>query len=206
MKAEKITTENIDLNIEEVTLLSEEEYVESKDNIPFWGERWWLRAPGNTQNNAVYVYTDGSLYGTYVNNQNVVVRPALIISNLKYCHLSVGNQFKVANRTWTVISNTIALCDGSIGKQCFNLKIKEENSNNYETSDIKKYVDEWAAKESLIKKNIDCKRLLQIFQAYVENDYQASCNIGYIKETLEKVATHKEIEELGFGWLYPEEC
>lgn len=52
---------------------------------------------------------------------------------------------------------------------------------------------------------MDYKRLLQIFQTYVDNDYQASGDSAYVREALEETASRSEIEELGFGWLYPEE-
>ena len=45
------------------------------------------------------------------------------------------------------------------------------------------------------------ERLMQIFQNYVENDYEAS-SCDYIMDALEEVATKDEIEELGFGWIY----
>ena len=40
---------------------------------------WWLRSPGNEQNNAANVNTDGSLNNNNVNNDNNVVRPDLWI-------------------------------------------------------------------------------------------------------------------------------
>ena len=207
MKAEKTVTENINLNIEEVTLLSEEEYIEYKDNIPLLNKCWWLRSHGCSQDHATAVNIFGLLSSFLsVNNEHVFVRPVLIISNLKSCNLYVGNKFKAANHTWTVISDTIALCDDDIGKQCFNLNTNEENSNNYETSSIKEYINEWAVKEGFIKKDIDYKRLLQIFQAYIENHFHDCYDVECIRKTLEQSATHKEIEQLGFGWLYPEEC
>jgi len=41
---------------------------------------WWLRSPGNNQNNAANVNTDGSVNynGNNVNNDNDCVRPALL--------------------------------------------------------------------------------------------------------------------------------
>ena len=41
---------------------------------------WWLRSPGNNQNNASNVNTDGALNpnGNNVNNDNNAVRPALL--------------------------------------------------------------------------------------------------------------------------------
>ena len=43
---------------------------------------WWLRSPGNNQNNATNVNTDGALNlnGNNVNNDNNAVRPALLQS------------------------------------------------------------------------------------------------------------------------------
>ena len=37
---------------------------------------WWLRSPGNNQNNAANVNNDGSLNNNNVNNDNICVRPA----------------------------------------------------------------------------------------------------------------------------------
>ncbi len=41
---------------------------------------WWLRSPGNNQNNAANVNNDGSINynGNNVNNSNDCVRPALL--------------------------------------------------------------------------------------------------------------------------------
>lgn len=41
--------------------------------------RWWLRSPGGTQNNAAYVFVDGSsgCFGSYVEYDAIGVRPAL---------------------------------------------------------------------------------------------------------------------------------
>ncbi len=42
--------------------------------------RWWLRSPGDTQNNVALVYSDGSLSSVSVSNRTGVVRPALWLS------------------------------------------------------------------------------------------------------------------------------
>lgn len=48
-------------------------------------------------------------------------------------------------------------------------------------------------------------QILKIFQAYVENDYQASGDIGYVKDALFAVADEYEIREMGFGWILDED-
>ncbi len=46
---------------------------------------WWLRSPGNNQNNAANVNNDGDVNenGNNVNNDNNAVRPALLSCGLK---------------------------------------------------------------------------------------------------------------------------
>ena len=48
-------------------------------------------------------------------------------------------------------------------------------------------------------------QILKIFQAYVDNDYQATGDIGYLKDTLLSVADEYEIREMGFGWVLDNE-
>ena len=61
-------------------------------------------------------------------------------------------------------------------------------------------------------------QILKIFQAYVDNDYQATGDIGYVvsiclglvdftvvKDTLLSVADEYEIREMGFGWVLDNE-
>lgn len=47
---------------------------------------WWLRSPGNNQNNAANVNSDGGVNenGNNVNNDNNAVRPALLSNGLKF--------------------------------------------------------------------------------------------------------------------------
>ena len=48
-------------------------------------------------------------------------------------------------------------------------------------------------------------QILKIFQAYVNNDYEASGNIDYVKDALLAVADEYEIREMGFGWVLDDE-
>ncbi len=42
--------------------------------------RWWLRSPGNYNDYAAYVFSDGALYYWTVNNDSFLVRPALWVN------------------------------------------------------------------------------------------------------------------------------
>lgn len=44
------------------------------------------------------------------------------------------------------------------------------------------------------------QRAIEILQGYVDNDYAATSDSGYIRDTLLAVADEYEIRELGFGW------
>ena len=49
------------------------------------------------------------------------------------------------------------------------------------------------------------QQAIKIFQAYVNNDYEASGDRGYITDALFAVADEYEIRELGFGWVLDDE-
>ena len=69
--------------------MTEEDYRPKGRNlgIRLNGRYWWLRSPGNNQNNAANVNNDGDVNenGNNVNNDNNAVRPALLFDSLKFC-------------------------------------------------------------------------------------------------------------------------
>ena len=124
MKAEKriITMEPVDIQIEEVTLLSEEEYDDCKKYIQLCEWWWWLRSPGYNQYYAARVSCVGPIYNRDVDDDRGCVRPALRISNLESSNLTPGDKFELAGYTWTVISDEIALWKTKYhedGEPCF---------------------------------------------------------------------------------------
>lgn len=48
-------------------------------------------------------------------------------------------------------------------------------------------------------------QILKIFQAYVDNDYKATGDMGYVRDALLAVADEYEIREMGFGWVLDED-
>ena len=133
-------------DVKDVMLLSKEEYSEFKENIPKIFCWWWLRSPGTHSYDAAYVRHDGAVYsyGHYVISAPVCVRPALI-GDFKSSNLKIKDKFWYKNYIYTVISDDMAICDFTVGKTYF-----DEMSNNYETSNIKKWVDNWAVKNGII--------------------------------------------------------
>lgn len=136
-------------DIKEVMLLSKEEYSKFKENIPKISCWWWLRSPGCYRSYAALVVDTcvvlpNDCYDYYTFSALGCVRPALI-GDFKSSHFQVKDKFWYKNYIWTVISDDIAICDICVGRTYF-----DTIDNNYETSNIKKWVDNWAVKNGII--------------------------------------------------------
>lgn len=146
MKIEKLITIKQESNIEitGATLLSLEEYNNYKNIIPHLDKNWWLRSPGYRSRDAAFVYgVDGYVFDNGFNVPNPFgVRPVLQI-NLSSSNLSVGDEFVIGKHKFTVISESYAISNSNIGWCPFRKDYKADNANNYEASDVKKFVDEW---------------------------------------------------------------
>lgn len=147
IRADKLITskESIELEIDGVTLLTTEEAKALPREQIKIGDDWWLRSPGYNVNNAAFV--DGEAGFVYDYGYNVSkefgVRPALQISNLQSSNLEIGDRFDFADYSWTVIAEDKALCDDIIGYSAFRKDWKAKDANDYEKSDIKKYLEDW---------------------------------------------------------------
>ena len=150
MKAEKIeivtTVTDVELDVKEITLLSADEYRKNIDYILTVNHWWWLRSPGYESDLALLVSCVGALldYGYFVYFDSGWVRPALRVSNLKSLDLKLGDDLGIANRDWTVISDDLVLADEPIGRCVFRKNWKAEDANDYNASDVKKYLENWA--------------------------------------------------------------
>lgn len=124
---------------------------------------WWLKSPGEYRNRVAYVDNYGYInrYGHDVSNDITAVRP-LLITNLKYSKLKVGNIYKIFGTDWYYIGDGKFLKIDIIGRHRFNdnpyrgnwlgSKISKKvyfylcekaELNNYEKSELKEYLEEW---------------------------------------------------------------
>ena len=131
------------MEIEEVTLLSKEEYTAFKRAITPIENCWWLRSPGKHSNLASFVYPSGTLSSAdcYTRNSTLSVRPAI---KFKSANLKKKDSFSLGGCTWTVISDEIALCSEGVGTTCFRKDWMAADANLYEASDIKMWLQDWA--------------------------------------------------------------
>ena len=106
---------------------------------------WWLRSPGIKSYDVLTVYNDGYVdyHGSSVDDAYNAVRPALKISNLEFSNLKIGDIFEFGGKIFEVISNNMAFCKQDIGRCAFRKDATAPDANDYEKSDVKKFVDDW---------------------------------------------------------------
>ena len=152
MTAEKIitTTQEIDIDVIGITLLSAEEAEDVDKNTRCIDNYWWLRSPGIFSDHAAVVDDGGDILGDgSIVFVSIGVRPALIISNLGSYNLRIGDRFVLAGEQWIVISEYKALCSRIIAKTPFSADRGASNVNDYEKSGIKTRLNEWAAERCI---------------------------------------------------------
>ena len=129
-----------ELDVQDIFLLSTEEYRKYKKLIPKLHWWWWLRSPGYFSDLAAYVRGDNIIndLGTNVDISDVAVRPALRISNFLSSDVDPGDIVEIFDRDWIVLDKNLVIAKKLIGQHRF-----DEKSNDYETSEIKKYLHKW---------------------------------------------------------------
>ena len=124
------------------TLLSKEEYNANSDIIKeLWqGVTWWTRSKGwEGDDYACIVSTSLHDRGDVVDRE-FAVRPAI---ELDFRRLSKGTKVSYAGETFTVLEDGLALCDGLVRMMAFRADRSAPNANEYESSDIKNWVEAW---------------------------------------------------------------
>lgn len=140
--------EDMDLEIEGVTLLTLEEVRALPVDIRKCKNHWWLRSPGYCDGHAAFIYEEcGRIdaYGFYV-SEKLGVRPALRV-NAESTDLQIGDKITVFGYVWRVIANDLILCDDVVGESCFRDDWEAPDANDYETSSIKEWLEKWYAAE-----------------------------------------------------------
>lgn len=145
MKVKRYIEQEIELDIEGVTLLSVEEAKKLPEDILSCGYWWWLRSPGYNDGSAAVVLHYGTVreHGFRVNRVDGAVRPAFIISSIESANLKFGDKIKIMGIEATVISDKLALADEPVGHTYFRKDFKAPDANDYEKSDIKTWLEDW---------------------------------------------------------------
>ena len=127
---------------DEIYLLSVEEYEKYMERVPMIKSWWWLRSPRDNSETAAFVYSYDFVLGLDVYCDNGAVRPALKL-NLKSENLQIGQRVMKYDFPWIVIDveNQIGIAEVPIAFDKF-----DDDSNDYETSYIRKFLNEWPEK------------------------------------------------------------
>jgi len=171
MLVQKYTAEDVDLDIVGTTLLSAEEAEKLPSELRRYARWWWLRSPGKFFNSAASVHSDGfiSLYGNTVNVSNAI-RPVLQI-NIKSSNLQIGDVFEFGGKEFRVVSDNLAFCLSDIGTYPFRKNWKTTDANDYEKSDVKKFVDDWFNKY-VKENNYLCKYFDEVEEKVYLTDFE----------------------------------
>lgn len=140
----KSTGQKIDVNIVELTIpgiddiagLKRKELVTANAKE----DRWWLKSPGYISHYAAHVNKGTINYdGSYVLAERGV-RPMIVFSDDT---LEKGEEFQFLGNGWMVIAPGKALCESIVGETAFRADWKVQGSNDFEASDLKKWLRLW---------------------------------------------------------------
>lgn len=146
-----VNTQEYNIQINGITLLSDEEYEATKKHIKPIYLDWWLRTPSTSDIHAKYVgWNNGVSYAGAPVFNDEGVRPALKI-NLDNTNLKINDSFEFGEYKWTVISDNYALCDIPLCRMPFKHNATGSNENNYEESDVKEFIESWLANRISVK-------------------------------------------------------
>lgn len=136
--------------IETIYLLS----IQQAERLPGYilaiGDSWWLRSPGTFCGTAEVDENGNINYsGLRVDYNCLGVRPVLTVKDLDSLNFEIGETVKVLGLLAQYIGNNSVLLCKSIAKHKFDSK-----SSDYETSEIKQFIEEWL-KERKLKKKVE---------------------------------------------------
>ncbi len=151
MQIQKLVPQTKDIEISEITLLSVNEAKALSREVRKTGSWWWLRLPGMDPNDAAFVNNCGEVItiGNCVISLYGGVRPALRFSNSESLNLVPGVSFEVGGERWTIIDDGLALCDRIIEKSVFRTDTNAPDANDYEKSDVKTWLENWALEKGI---------------------------------------------------------
>ena len=141
MRATIYKPETVELQIESATILSTDEALNLPVPIRRTGYRWWLRSPDSRDaSQVVAVMGNGHISPFYSNvSADSGVRPAFVVSNLEDFNCVIGDTITIKSKRYVVIDTNKILYNDEPVRCQFNSK----NSNDYETSDLKQFVNGW---------------------------------------------------------------
>ena len=179
-----------------VSLLSVEEADNLPDSIRNIGCDYWLRTAGRDDDTAAFVDLNGYVYdgGDYINACEYGVRPVLSVDNIE-----PGKSFEGFGYSWTKMDNGKLLCDSVIAYKNF-----DSVSNNWETSAIKVWTENWLDKQltKMREQDPSTPAVSALYQIGVVEAHNEPTKEFYTNRRGNRVAVTKSVEYVntqGFG-------
>ena len=138
-----------DLDIDEITLLTAEEASQLPIDILHSESWWWLKSPGYYQPyNVSSVHFDGKwiCFEDRCDRDDGGIRPAIKVADSDTSGLTTGAKIAFGGYCWTMVLPQTLLCDSIIEYRCWREDSTAADANDWEKSDIKKWLEEWVEK------------------------------------------------------------
>ncbi len=130
------------MQIQEITLLTSNEYKALRPLIPVIKQSWWLKDYSKHECPYIVSFLDADIFDWAMPQGERFVRPALRITDAQ---VKPGDKMTIFAYQWTVLQTeknvTLVLCDDVV-----TARIYDKASRSYESSDIKKWLEGWLAK------------------------------------------------------------
>lgn len=157
--------------VEKITLLSAEEAEKVSEENLVYNYWWWLRSPGYYPNTTAGIYEFDDLvdyHSGYIRYEDGAVRPALIINQKTKLYENI----KVFDKYWTYIGNNLYLL-ASFEKPLTTMAFNSDESkgNDYETSDVKKFLDNWLKEQKSKYKNESLRNNMKNTHNIINENY-----------------------------------
>lgn len=165
--------------IKNATLLNYEEFSLYKHFIATDFSFWWLKDAGQDDTHGCFIYGKrNSVLDDMPINTKASVRPALIVDSLV---ASPGDKIKIFDYSWTVLNNSLLLCDHYIGKYRF-----DEKTNDWYHSELKQHLDNWFLEQIektqevvMVKNNTEFLLLQSLCKTHNLNKLKSKVTFGY---------------------------
>lgn len=199
----------LECNVNEITLLSREEFEKYKSIMPDLKKHWWLRSPGGNLNYTMYVFPTGSCHiercccpaGCNVTEKGLGVRPALHLSISSSSNLQPGDKLQLFNQDWTVLdvkTNQIyVLADDIIIKKPFHHR---SCACSWGMSSLKIWLENWLEEQykeyrTEMRMTLGLRESKKVYSIEHDNEL-AFVDCDGLKHEEEKIGKEKEEAEI----------
>lgn len=192
--------------LENITLLTPEEYTKYKSIIPKIEKPWWLQNNKEPSCNAQAVAKDGLVY--HFNIMEVLgIRP-VAVGNLPDA-FKPGDKIEAWDHSWTVLDYNLMICDSIVHEASFS-----GTNSNWDTSLVYKWLKYWHSKFPMSttiyhhpkKTELTPERATELVKNFINFEISDFSELDYALEELHEIGlTDDELKILGYEVFFEDE-